>query len=173
MRSANCIVIASALSLAALAPAQENIFRALPGAKQLGIMGSFLSGNGTSAYSVTVEGGYYLTDRLVAIGRVGVEKHSPENWLFLAGVRYDFKPQGRSIPYLVVAAEFHRGSRPMQTQIVANPFDPNATFLQGGVGMDFFLSPTTATFLEFVAFKKSGDNRIGTNLEIGLRVFFK
>jgi hypothetical protein len=177
MSAAKCILLTTAAGIAAIAPAQENIFRALPGSKQIGIMGSFVSGNGTSTYSATLEGGYYLSEKLVAIGRLGVIKRSPENWMYLVGARYEFDPKGTTTPYLVASVEFHNGRRGANSGgnqlIFTDPNDPNATYIQGGAGINHFLNASTAAFLEVVAFKKSGDNRIGTNVEIGLRIFFK
>lgn len=166
--------------MAGIASAQENIFRAKPGARQFGTSGGLFAGEGITRFSVMLEGGYYLTDRLVAVGRVGIVRRSPTNYGMAFGLRYDFSGGGGFVPYVFSMVEYHRGaldtqgspSRP-QPLIYQDPNDPNATFLQGGLGTNFFLNTNTALFLEVSAIQKTGGNPIGTNLEIGLRVFFK
>ena len=172
-----CICVALATSGAgSAAHAQENIFRAQPGAKQLGISGGFVSVNGGTKYAVTLEGGYYISDRLVALGRVGLFKRSPFNLGLLIGARYEFGPSGSTVPYIVGAAEFHHGSHEQggsSDMIFPDPGNPNATFLQAGVGFNHFLTPRSAIFFEVVAFTQSSTGKVGSNLEIGLRAFFK
>jgi hypothetical protein len=158
------------LGLVPLATGQENITRPLPGSKQLGISGNWMSSDGISRYRATIEGGYYISESLIGIVRFGITKQSPEERSYAFGARYEFKSNGSSVPYLVGLVEFHDGDRP---QTAATSSNPKATLFQAGVGINYFLNPRAAAYIEMVAFKESGISDIGTDVVIGLRVFFK
>ena len=144
--------------------------RPLPGSKQLGITGNWMSSNGVSRYRAILEGGYYISESLIGIVRFGITKQSPEERQYAFGARYEFKSHGNSVPYLLGLVEFHDGDRPQTAAISSNP---KATLFQGGVGINYFLNPRAAAFIEIVGFKESGVSDIGTDVLIGLRMFFK
>lgn len=163
--------------------AQENIFRPLPGAKEIGISGNTTSVGGVTTYGFVIDGGMYVTDRLVALARIGFTKHSPLQQAYFLGGRYDFRHGGGSIPYAVAGIEFHRsnatqssgggGGGGFVSRIDDPSAGPNATVFQGGIGMDFFLQSHASLFAEIVAFKASGGSDVGANLRVGVRFFFK
>ncbi|HVT11597.1 MAG TPA: hypothetical protein VHE55_04975 [Fimbriimonadaceae bacterium] len=175
-RLALCIVASATIGIA---QAQENIFRPVPGAKEVGISGAVSSVGGVTTYDFIVDGGVYVTDRLVALARVGFSKHSPLRQAYFLGARFDVS-RGTTTPYAIAGIEFHKTSVPQSMGgggYISRIDDPsaslNATVYQGGIGMDFFLSSHMSAFAELVAFKASGGNNTGTNLRVGLRVFFK
>jgi hypothetical protein len=159
-----------ALGLVPFAACQENITRPLPDAKQLGISGNWMSSNGVSRYRAILEGGYYISESLIGIVRFGITKQSPEERSYAFGARYEFKSSGSSVPYLVGLVEFHDGDRP---QTAATSSNPKATLFQAGAGINYFLNPRAAAYIEIVGFKESGVSDIGTDVLIGLRVYFK
>lgn len=170
-------IVAATIGITACGYAQENIFRPLPGAKEIGISGNVTSAGGVTTYGVLLDGGLYLTDRLVALARIGVAKHSPPVQEYFLGARYDFKQGGGTIPYALAGVEFHSGDRGSTQAFASRIVDPNAgpkaTVFEGGLGMDFFLQSHASLFAEIVAFKASGGSDVGTNLRVGVRFFFK
>ncbi|HWA82894.1 MAG TPA: hypothetical protein VG820_05655 [Fimbriimonadaceae bacterium] len=166
-----------ALLATTCAQAQENIIRPIAGSKEIGLSGNFTTVGGVTTYDVVVDGGLYLTDRLVALGRVGFGKHSPPQQEYFIGARYDIRHGGGSIPYALAGVEFHNGERQgsesQMSRIIDPSAGPKATVFEGGLGMDFFLSSHTSAFAELVAFKASGGSDTGANLRIGIRMFFK
>ena len=165
------VVPSICFALATIATGQERIFRPLPGAKQIGISGNWASAGGVSTYRLTIEGGYYLTDSLVAVARFGVIKQSPERRQFYGGIRYDLSKGGVTVPYLVAGIEAHQGPRP--NSLIIDTGSPNSTFLQAGLGLNFFLNRHVAAYGELVDFRENGSGRTGADLQVGFRAFFK
>lgn len=166
-------VFGAIAGLSACSQGQENIFRPNPGSKHFSISGNWTTLGGVNTYQIILGGGWYLTDRLSAVAKFGLAKHSPEEREYFIGARYDLKRNGSSMPYLLAGIEFHDGARP-QTVLILDPnAGPKATFFEGGIGLDFFLGPNSSFFGEFVGFKTSSEQSIGVDFTVGVRFFFK
>jgi hypothetical protein len=157
------IILAATLAcVAGSASAQENIIRPVQGAKEVGIFGNWTSVQGSNAYSINGDVGYYFTNNVV--GQVGfgfskVGGGSTATHIFVGG-RYEFNTSGQMVPYVLAGVSFDDAGN-----------NSTSTF-KAGVGVNYFLRPNAAFFAELTFFKPTGSDTV-TSLDFGLRVFFK